>query len=196
MRKRPIPNFKESSGVDRVSHASSLDPKLCVTVLATTPEGTKAALNAATWLAKDLEARVTLLAMQVVPNLLPVDKPPVSLDFTTKQQQSLVLASGAKEEDVDIRICVCRDRDSGLLRALRRRTLVVIGGKRHWWLSSEERLERSLRRLGHHVIFIDVGHRADRTSPDSVLLSFGRGSGQFQTRASAAGPSFERKDSR
>jgi len=180
MKNRLTPNFTESHDGNGPARSSSLDPKLCVTVVATTPEGTIAALNAAGWLAKDLGARVTLLAIEVVPNHFPLDKPPVSLAFTTKQQRSLVLASGTKEEDVNIQIYLCRDRDSGLQRALRRRAVVVIGGRRHWWLSGEERLEQSLRRLGHHVIFIDIGQKTDLTSPDSVLLSLSTGIGKFQ----------------
>jgi hypothetical protein len=179
MKNRLTPNFTESHDGNGGAR-SSLDPKLCVTVVATTPEGTIAALNAAGWLAKDLGARVTLLAIEVVPNHFPLDQPPVSLAFTTKQQRSLVLASGAREEDVDMRIYLCRDRHSGLQRALRRRAVIVIGGRRHWWLSGEERLEQTLRGLGHHVIFIDIGQKSDRTSPDSVLLSVGTGIGRFQ----------------
>ena len=193
MNKRPIANFEESRGGDSGSRAWSSSPRLCVTVIATTAEGTTAALNAARWLAKDLDAKIALLKMEVVPLHFPLDKPPVSLDFTTKQQCSLALGSSAREEDVTIRICLCRDRDGGLQRVLRRCALVVIGGRRHWWLSREERLEKALRRLGHHVIFINVGHKTDRISHSSFSLPLGSGTGQFQKQIDAAESGFGRE---
>lgn len=186
MKNSPTPNFKGTHGRDQTSRTSS-GAGLCVTVIATTEEGTTAALNAAKWLATDLDARITLLKMEIVPIRLPLYRPPVSLKFTIKQQHSLVRQSGAREDDVDIQIRLCRDCDSGLQRVLRRRALVVIGGKRHWWLSGEERLERVLRRLGHHVIFIDVGQKTDWTTrSNSFPVSLDGGAGQFRKQEGAA----------
>jgi hypothetical protein len=194
LNKKPTPNFQESRGGDRASRPSFSDPGLCVTVIATTDEGTTAALNAAGWLAKDLNARITLLKMEVVPARLPLYRPPVSLNFTIKRQHSLVLRSGVTEEDVDIRIRLCRGHEAGLQRLLRRRALVVIGGRRHWWLSSQERLEKMLRRLGHHVIFVDVGQKTDWTSHSSFPIDPGSGTGQFQEQAVATESTFGRED--
>jgi len=180
MNERPISSFQESRVRNDASRTSSLGTRLCVTVIATTPDGTTAALNAARSLAKDLDAKIALLTTEVVPIRFALDNPPVSLEFTMKQQCSLVLRSSAKEEDVTIRICFCRDRDTCLRLALRRRALVVIGGRRHWWLSSEERLEKSLQRQGHHVIFVDVHHKTARTSGNNPLNPVSR-TGQKQT---------------
>jgi hypothetical protein len=159
--KRPTPNFQELRVRGDVPGTSSSGARLCVTVIATTAEGTTSALNEARRLARDLDAHITLLKIEVVPLRFPLDKPPVSLDFTIKQQCSLVLRSSAREEDVTIRTCLCRDQAASLRSALRRRALVVIGGSRHWWMSREERLERALHRLGHHVIFVDVDRRSN-----------------------------------
>src|SRR5216684_1027021 len=137
--KRPRQNLHESRGGDGSFHRSSLNSPLNVTVIATTEKGTTAALNEARRLAKDLDAHITLLKMEVVPRRFPLDKPPVSLDFTTKQQCSLVLQSSARDQDVTVRTCLCRDRNLSLQRIFRRRALIVIGGRRHWWLSREER---------------------------------------------------------
>lgn len=187
MNRRSTPISQGTHRRDQASPALS-GPELCVTVIATTEEGTTAALNAAWWLATDLDARITLLKMETVPIRLPLYRPPVSLRFTINQQHSLMRRSVAREEDVDVQIRLCRDIDSGLQRLLRRRALVVIGGRRHWWLSSEERLERTLRRLGHHVIFIDVGQKAKQTShSNSLPISLGSGAGQFRMREGAAG---------
>jgi hypothetical protein len=194
-KKNPTPYSKGTQGRDRTSGTSS-GPQLCVTVIATTEEGTTAALNAARWLATDLDARITLLKMEVVPIRFPLYRPPVSLKFTIEQQHSLVRRSSASEEDVDIQIRLCRDWDSGLLRILRRRALVVIGGRRHWWLSGEERLERALCRLGHHVIFVDVGQRTDWTSHiNSFPVSLGTGTAQFRKQEGTAKSFWANKDS-
>jgi hypothetical protein len=185
MKKGPTPNCTGSHGGHSASRTSSSDPGLCVTVISTTLEGTTAALDAARWLAKDLGARITLLTMQVVPVRFPLDKPPVAPDFTIKQQRSLLFPSVTRE-DVTNRICLCRDRDDGLRRVLRRRALVVIGGRRRWWLGGEERLEQALRRLGHHVIFVDSGHKTERTSRNSFPCFHGRIAVQVQKQEGAA----------
>src|ERR1700736_6196047 len=112
MNERPISSFQESSIRNDASRKSSSGPRLCVTVIATTPDGTTTALDAARSLAKDLDAKIALLATEVVPMRFPLDKPPVSLEFTMKQQCSLVLRSSAREEDVTVRLCLCRDRDT------------------------------------------------------------------------------------
>src|SRR6202049_59932 len=134
IKKRPTPNVRESRVRDDVSGTLSSGARLCVTVIATTAEGTTSALNEARRLARDLDAHITLLKIEVVPLRFPLDKPPASLDFTIKQQCSLVLRSGAREEDVTIRTCLCRDQTACLRSILRRRSLVVIGGSRHWWM--------------------------------------------------------------
>jgi hypothetical protein len=163
MKKNPPPNSKGTHGRDQTSR-TSFGPALCVTVVATTEEGTIGALNAASCLATDLDAQITLLKMEVVSSHFPLYRPHVSLNSIIHQQHSLIRRSGTREEDVDVQIRLCRDCDSVLQRLLRRRALVVIGGRRHWWVSGEERLERTLRRLGHHVIFIDVGQKPYRPS--------------------------------
>jgi hypothetical protein len=160
IKKRLTPSFQEARASGDVSSTSSSGATLFVTVIATTVEGTTSALNEARRLARDLDAHITLLKIEVVPNRFPLDKRRVSLDFTIKQQCSLVLRSSAREEDVTIRTCFCRDQAACLRSALRRRALVVIGGRRHWWLSREEMLEGTLHRLGHHVIFVDVDHKS------------------------------------
>jgi hypothetical protein len=171
-------NFEKSR--NQITHWSS-DAGLSVTVISTTEKGTVASLRAAKWLATDLNATITLLNMEIVPAHFPLYKPPVSLKYTIKQQRSMVRQSGVNEADADLKIRFCRDWSSGLQWVLRRRALVVIAGKRHWWVSREERLERILRALGHHVIFIDVAQEKESTSHGNKFLhSFGRSEAQFQ----------------
>jgi hypothetical protein len=182
--KNPAPNLEESR--NQIAHWSS-DAGLSVTVISTTEKGTVASLKAAKWLATDLDATITLLKMEIVPVRFPLYRPPVSLKYTISQQRSIVRQSGVNEADVDLKIRLCRDWSSGLQWVLRRRSLIVIAGKRHWWASREERLERVLRALGHHVIFIDVAQGKESTSHGSKLLhSVGKSEGHFHNQKQAA----------
>ena len=149
----------------------SSDHGLCVTVISTTPEGTTAALNAAKWLGEGLDAQITLLEHEIVRFNLPLEQPPLVLDCATEQQRLLAPGSCA-QDDVNIRVCLCRDSEEDLPRVLSRRALVLIGGRRHWWVGKEERLERALRRLGHHVIFVDVAREAGRNSGRAMPPTF------------------------
>src|ERR1700676_752768 len=184
--KRPTRKLHEWRSGYAATERSTLNAGLRVTVFATTEKGTTAALNEARRLAMDLDAHITLLKMVVVPRRFPLEKPPVSLDLTTKQQCSLVLQSSAREQDVTVRTCLCRDRDLSLQRVLRRRALVVIGGRRHWWLSREERLEKVLRGMGHHVIFIEVRSQKPRTPRTGYPTPWGHRTGPFRKQLSGA----------
>ncbi len=182
--KNSTPNLEESR--NQTGHWSS-DAGLSVTVISTTEKGTVASLNAAKCLAADLDATITLLKMEIVPARFPLYRPPVSLKYTINQQHSMVRQSGVNEADVDLKIRFCRDWSSGLQWVLRRRSLIVIAGKRHWWVGREERLERVLRAFGHHVIFIDVSQEKESTSYGSKLShSFGKSGGYFQNEKQTA----------
>jgi hypothetical protein len=169
---RPAQNLRELRGGDDAFHGLTLHSPLNVTVIATTERGTTAALDEARRLAQDLNARITLLKIEVVPTRFPLDKSPVSLDATTRRQCSLALESSSIEQDVTIRSCLCRDRDFSLQRIFRRRALIVIGGRRHWWLSREEKLEKVLRSMGHHVIFVELDSKANWTRQGGSSAAF------------------------
>jgi hypothetical protein len=186
----PALHITELGGELGISGSQSSDPRLCVTVISTTAKGTTAALKAATALAKDLAAKIVLLNVEVVPPRFQLNAPRVALDLTLKQQRSLLLRSSAKDEHVAIRICLCRDRDQCLLHVLRRRALVVIGGRRRWWSRGEEKLEHALRRLGHHVIFIDVEREKELLSQVTFSSSSDRSAGGSLHNQSADMDSF------
>ncbi|GEM_PF-1457416 len=194
--KKPTLDFMEFVGGHGTSRVSPSGPRLCVTVIATTPKGTTVALNAASSLARDLDAKIVLLKVEVVPPRFPVNKPPVVLDFIVKQQRSWLLDSSARDEDVAIRICLCRYRDQCLLHILRRRGLIVIGGRRRWWRSGEEKVEHALSRLGHHVMFIDV---AEAKRSDSKINFFPcgdrSGAGPFHEQSAEMDSFFGPEDS-
>jgi hypothetical protein len=180
------PSSARSRGGQDTSREPSSGHGLCVTVISTTPEGTTAALDAAKRLGKDLDAQITLLAFEVVRFELTLEQPPLVMECGTDQRDLLLPRTCAHEEQVKVRICLCHDLERDLQRVLRRRALVLIGGRRHWWSTSEERLEKALRRLGHHVIFIDAGQKAGRASQGAFQRSLGSDAGQFNEQVGAA----------
>jgi hypothetical protein len=127
-----------------------------MTVVFTSEKGTLAALRAAAGLAGNLSARITLLVTEVVPFSLPLDKPPVSIEFLERRPLALVSESRIHPDEISIKVCLCRDRKRCLRQILTPNSLVVIGGRRRWWLSPERALGEWLRRRGHRVIYVDA----------------------------------------
>lgn len=134
-------------------------PSLEVNVVYTSDQGTRAALRTAGNLARQLSARIRLLVTQVVPYALPLDHPQVSIDFLRDRCRGL--ASECPEAaEIRINIYVCRKRWQVLRRMLIANSLVIVGGKRGWWPTAEQKLMKVLNAEGHHVIFADLrsGH--------------------------------------
>jgi len=123
--------------------------KLEIIVLHTQEVETVNALKMAAELASGL-APVRLLAIQVVPYPLGLDTPPVSVEFLEKRFVEMA-QEAAVEVAVDIRLC--RDAGDVLESELGPHSVVVIGGRRHWWPTAAMRLAWRLERLGHQVVF-------------------------------------------
>ncbi len=133
--------------------AGNAESRLNVCVIFTSVEGTMAALRTAGTLASRLGARITLVVPEVVPYRLPLNKPPVLHDWNEKRFR--VLAAGCPV-DTSVRFYQCRDRDETLERVMKPHSLIVIGGKNHWWPTSDRRLAARLRRKGHEVILAET----------------------------------------
>jgi hypothetical protein len=127
--------------------------RLQVAVVFTSPAATIGALHRAGALADRLSARIELVVPQVVPFALPIASPPVLLEFSERQFVEI-----AKETPVEtaVQIYLCRDRLDTLLSVLKPGSLVVIGGRKRWWPTSEWRLARSLSHAGHEVIYTET----------------------------------------
>jgi len=141
--------------VDPICHEPSSDRGVRVTVVFTTPEATLGALRAAGELGESLGARITLVAVQVVPFSLPLGRPLTPVSFLERHLLTLLSESGLEAEEASIAICLCRDPEKSLMQLLAPRSLVVLGGKRGWW-SREQKLEQRLTRLGHDVVFVNM----------------------------------------
>ena len=128
----------------QVSHSS-----LEIVVLHSEAKETVGALKMAADLASGL-ASVRLLAIQQVPYPLPLDAPPVSVEFLEKRFSNMTSEAGV-DACIDIRLC--RDARAVLESGLDSRAVIVIGGRRRWWPTAATRLARRLERLGHQVVF-------------------------------------------
>jgi len=126
------------------------DQQLNIAVVFTSVESTLAALKEAGNLANSLGARITLVVPEVVPFPLPLEIPPVLVEFN--EHRFRVMASESPVE-TSVQIYLCRDRFETLATALKPGSIVVVGGRKRWLPTKEETLARQLRRAGYEVLF-------------------------------------------
>lgn len=118
-----------------------------VVVLHTETSVTQKALKAAGQLADGLAARIRLLVPYVVPYPLPLDEPPVAVDFMARRIQKMV-----EQDSIEIDIRLCRDRSQMLREALPPGSIVVWAEQSRWWPIAQHRLARQLRAAGHQIV--------------------------------------------
>ena len=129
------------------------EPRLNISVVFTSVDATVAALREAGALASRLGGNITLVVTQAVPYPLPLESPPVLLDFSERRFRAI-----AEQSPVEtmVHIYLCRDSVETLETVLKPQSLVVVGGRKRWWPTSEKRLARKLRGAGHEVIFAEM----------------------------------------
>jgi len=127
-----------------------------VNVIFTDPQATMAALETAGRLARDLGACIQVRAAIAVPYTLPIDKPPVSVEFIENLLCGLVTRADLAAYDPSVHLYECRDQTEALLQVLRPNSLVVICGREHWWPTAERRMAKALRSKGHRVVFVGL----------------------------------------
>lgn len=130
--------------------------RLEVNVIFTDPQATVAALKAAGSLARDLGACIRVQAPIAVPYRVPLDKPPVSAGFIEKLLSDLVCRLELDAFEPVVQLYLCRDSIETLSQVLSPNSLVVIGGRKHWWPTAERRTAQALRSKGHRVLFIGL----------------------------------------
>lgn len=129
------------------------EPRLNISVIFTSVEPTLGALKKAGALAASLGAWITLLVPQVVPYPLPLETPPILLDWNEKRFR--VIASESPVETA-VRIYLCRERFEALSSVLTSGSIIVLGARKKWWPTAESRLARKLRRAGYPVILSET----------------------------------------
>jgi len=130
--------------------------RLEVNVIFTDPQATAAALKTAGSLARDLGACIRVRAAIAVPYALPLERPPVSAGFIEELLSDLVCRLELDAFEPSVHLYLCRDRVETLLHVLSPNSLVVIGGRMHWWPTAERRAAKALRSKGHRVVFIGL----------------------------------------
>jgi hypothetical protein len=140
--------------------------RLEVAVVFTSVTPTIAALKEAGAHADRLRVRINLVVPQIVPYPLPLESPPVMLDFCERRFREIAAESRV---ETTVQIYLCRDRLEMLKSVLTPRSLVVIGGRKRWWPTREKSLVQKLRRAGHEVIFTEM--RSLHSGPGGALLS-------------------------
>jgi hypothetical protein len=133
--------------------ADEAEPRLNIAVVFTSVESTLTALKKAGALADRLSGRITLVVPQVVPYPLPLESPPVLLDFTERRFRAIASESPV---ETTVRLYLCRDALETLKAVLPPRSLVVLAGRKRWWPTAEKRLARKLGREGHEVVFTET----------------------------------------
>jgi hypothetical protein len=127
-------------------------PEKSVTVIFTSINPNIAALEKAAELAKPLNASVIVVAVQVVPYALPLDRPPVPMEFVTRRLEEMATQVPGK---VRVFAYLCRDPREALKRILTSDGPVVMGIRKRWWPNPDERLARTLRRAGYDMILVN-----------------------------------------
>ena len=142
-----------SGVVEQTRHEAELD----LVVPVTTPESTRAALNAANGMGGGLNATLRLVKVQVVPFPLNPEQSPVYIDFLKEQ-----LAQFHSDLPMTGEIRLAREFEAGLLGSLGRDSVVILATPKRppffidsWAKTRHERLVKTLRRAGHKVILID-----------------------------------------
>jgi hypothetical protein len=118
----------------------------------TTPSLTKAALRAANALGAGLNSTIRLLKVQIVPFPLDLRLSPVPVEFLEAQLTHLREEAQALPLTSEIRFA--REFESGLMGALRFRSVVVLASRKRSWRTRTDRLTASLRRAGYTVILV------------------------------------------
>ena len=119
-----------------------------VTVLYTSYELTREAMKTACTLALRLDAVIEIVAAEVVPYPMPLDRPPVPFRSFIRCFESTLNQYPVKTE---LRVFLCRDQLEFLKQVLRPDSPVIMGVKATW-PTQDEKLVQSLRRAGYEVI--------------------------------------------
>jgi hypothetical protein len=144
----PVPAI----GLPAFPKTDETNRRLEIAVVYTSVKATLNAMTRAAALATGLNARLRLVMMNVIPYPMPLDSPPVRRDFSERR---LVEIASASPIETSVHLCICRQQLEALIALLRPHSLVVIGGRKTWWPTKEEKLARELRRAGHEAILAE-----------------------------------------
>jgi hypothetical protein len=141
--------------MDRESRGIAAATQPTIRVIATTFDGTRAAVGAAVPLAKGSGARLIVVVPRIVPYAVALDRPVDAGEFFVRRYSDLVADLGGQAQ---IDVCVCRSLEDVVAKLLKEESTIVVGGPAGRWLTSpEERFANRLSRYGRRVIFVASG---------------------------------------
>jgi hypothetical protein len=117
------------------------------------PHVTAVVLERAAELVAGLNAHVLLVAVHTVPFPAPLASASASHAHLVRQLADLATQSALP---VTPQIVMARYWEEGFRFALREESTVLVGMRKHFWTTHEERLARILARDGHHVALLRV----------------------------------------
>ncbi|MDE3159116.1 MAG: hypothetical protein KGM92_10140 [Acidobacteriota bacterium] len=102
-------------------------------------------------LAAGLNVALKLVAVYVAPYPADLDCPAATKEHLTSRLTELRERSTLPSS---VELVVARDRSEGLRQVLPPGSTVLLGSRRRWWRTPEERLARALTHQGHRVSLI------------------------------------------
>ena len=134
-------------------HCILPEPETAVYVIFTSIDWTLKALEKAREISKPIEADIAVVAVQVVPFPLPLDKPPVPMEFVIRrfEEKAAEFPEGTK-----ISACLCRDPLVALKRVLKRNCPVIMGVRKTMWPNRDKRLAGKLKRAGYEITLVET----------------------------------------
>lgn len=120
-------------------------------VVFTTVDETLAAARAAHALGQAMAAPLTLIVLR--PSARPLSMKSLT-EPTSLEVEALAANLNAEGIDVRVRSYIYRDEQRAIPMAFKRRSLIVIAGRRHWWPTQADRWRRKLEAAGHFVVFV------------------------------------------
>jgi hypothetical protein len=121
-------------------------------VIYTAAKWTMKALEKADQMMQPVGGHIEIIALQVVPYPLPLDRPPVRFEFMIRHLEELVAWI---PDQTNINAFLCREPVEALKQILSFNSPVVIGAKKRWWPTREKRLAGKLRRAGYQAILVE-----------------------------------------
>jgi hypothetical protein len=133
---------------------SASPASLSIQVIATTVEGTRAALLTAKRLTGGLDARIGLIIPMLTSFFARID-PDYNGSAVIEQYEALAISVGVH---VSVLFFVCARYDDIAGSLLSPSSLIIVGGwERPWWATREQRLVSRLTAKGFPVVFAPVG---------------------------------------
>jgi hypothetical protein len=114
---------------------------------------TDALLKRVVALTAGLSARLTLVAVHTVPYPASFGCPAAVHAHLVEQ---LVDLASRCPVPVNPQVVLARGRSEGFCHVLKPESIVLLGARKHWWRTDEEKLARSLARDGHKVVLLHI----------------------------------------